>query len=151
MSSLSVRTQIRSFLSSNSSESVIDLTAQYEDLRSILAESGIQPDAPWLGLEFVGDSEDPVSLSADSTKGLYREYGQIQLHICAVAKIGVGAILENRGEVLRDLFRGTRIGNIVVESVSPINTGPGTTLEFDAGYVSGTVSIGYHYDMSPSV
>ena len=149
MSSSLVRTGIRNFLSTESLETVVDLTAQFDDLRSLLADSSVQPDAPWLGLEFIGDSEEPVSLSADNTKGLYREYGQVQLHVCAVAKIGVGASLESRGEVLRNLFRGRRIGAIVVESVSPINTGPGATLEFDAGYVSGTISIGYHFDYSP--
>lgn len=151
MSSKNVRDEIRTFLSQNSAETVVDLTAQFDDLRSLLAESSVQPDAPWLGLEFVGDAEEPVSLSADNEKGLYREYGLIQLHVCAVAKIGVGATLETRGEVLRDLFRGRRIGAIVVESVSPINTGPGATLEFEAGYVSGTISVGYKYDMTPGV
>lgn len=151
MSSLGVRTAIRQFLDDNSAESVVDLTGHFEDLRTLLAESGVQPDAPWLGLEFIGDSEEPVSLSADNEKGLYREYGLVQLHVCAVAKIGVGANLESRAEVLRNLFRGRRIGNIVVESVSPINTGPGATLEFDAGYVSGTVSVGYHADSTPGI
>jgi len=149
MSSLNVRTAVRTFLDDNSSESVVDLTGHFEDLRVLLSESDVQPDSPWLGLEFIGDSEEPVSLSADNEKGLYREFGQIQLHVCAVAKIGVGASLETRGEVLRNLFRGRRIGNIVVESVSPINTGPGATLEFEAGYVSGTVSVSYHYDYTP--
>ena len=149
MSSSAVRSGIRSFLNSNSNESVVDLTGEFEELRELLAESNVQPDAPWLGLEFIGSSEEPVSLSADNTKGLYREDGIVQLHICAVARIGVGSNLESRAETLRNLFRGRRIGGIVVDSVSPINTGPGATLEFDAGYVSGTVSVTYHYDFSP--
>ena len=149
MSSSAVRTLVRDFLEDESSETVVDLTGQFEELRVLLSESGVQPDSPWLGLEFIGDSEEPVSLSADNEKGLYREYGLIQLHICAVAKIGVGANLESRAEDLRNLFRGRRIEGIVVESVSPLNTGPGATLEFDAGYVSGTVSIGYHFDLTP--
>lgn len=149
MSSTNVRTLVRDFLEAESSETVVDLTGQYDDLRALLGESSVQPDAPWLGLEFVGDSEEPVSLSADNTKGLYREFGLIQLHVCAVAQLGVGATLESRGEILRNLFRGRRIEGIVVESVSPINTGPGATLEFEAGYVSGTVSVAYHYDFTP--
>lgn len=150
MSSLAVRDLVRDFLADNSSETVIDLTGHFEDLRELLAVEGVQPDAPWLGLEFIGDEEVPVSLSATNTKGLYREFGQIQLHICAIAKIGVGASLETRAEALRNLFRGERIGAIVVEGVSPINTGPGATLEFDAGYVSGTVSVTYHFDITPT-
>lgn len=149
MSSTAVRTLVKDFLEAESSETVIDLTAQFDDLRAMLGEEGVQPDSPWLGLEFVGDGEEPISLSADNTKGLYREVGLIQLHVCAVAKIGVGAGLITRAEVLRNLFRGRRIGGIVVESVSPINTGPGATLEFEAGYVSGTVSVAYHFDLTP--
>lgn len=149
MSSSAVRTQVKDFLEANSSEDVVDMTGHFEDLRQLLADSEVTPDSPWLGLEFIGDSEDPVSLSADNEKGLYREFGLIQLHICAIAKIGVGADIVSRGEILRNLFRGRRIGSIVVESVSPINTGPGATLEFEAGYVSGTVSVSYKHDFSP--
>lgn len=151
MSSTAVRTLITDFLEDNSAEDAVDLTGNFEDLRALLADSGITPDSPWLGLEFIGDSEDPVSLFADNEKGLYRELGLIQLHVCAIAKIGVGSELITRAEVLRNLFRGRRVGNIVVDSVSPISTGPGATLEFEAGYVSGTVSVSYHFDFSPGI
>jgi hypothetical protein len=148
MSSLAVRDLVKDFLDDNSSEDYIDLTGHYEDLRALLNEEGIQPDAPWLGLDFIGNEEEPVSLSATNDQGLYREFGLIQLHVCAAARLGVGSELISRGEVLRNLFRGRRIGNIVVESVTPVNTGPGATLEFDAGYVSGTVSIAYYFDVT---
>lgn len=149
MSSLAVRTGVLQFLEDNSAESVVDLTAQWQDLKPMLAENDIQPSAPWLGVEFVGDEEDPVSLSADNEKGLYREYGLVQLHVVAIGKIGAGADMINRAEALRNLFRGRRIGDIVVLSVSPLNTGPGATLEFEGGYVSGTVTVTYHFDLTP--
>lgn len=149
MSSQAVRTLTTDFLAANSAETVVDLTAHYEELRELLAEAEVQPDTPWLGVDFIGDGEEPVSLSADNTKGLYRETGLIQLHVCAVARLGVGANLITRGEALRNLFRGRRIGGIVVDTVSPVNTGPGATLEFEAGYVSGTISVAYHYDFTP--
>lgn len=149
MSSVAVRDLITDFLAANSAEKVIDLTGHYENIRDLLSEEEVQPDAPWLGIEFIGDTEEPVSLSATNVQGLYREYGMVQLHICAVARIGVGQNIIARGEVLRNLFRGERIGGIIVESVSPVNTGPGATLEFEAGYVSGSVSVAYHYDFSP--
>lgn len=149
MSSLAVRTKIREFLADSSPETVVDLTGHFEDLRGLLGEAGVQPDAPWLGLDFSADPIEPVSLSADNTKGLYREYGIILLHVCAVARIGVGASLETRGEALLNLFRGLNIQGIIIERISPLNTGPGATLEFEAGYVSGTVSVEYHYDMTP--
>lgn len=149
MSSSAVRTLVKQFIDDNSDESVVDLTAHFEELSELLAEEGVQPDAPWLGLEFIADDEEPVSLTADNSKGLYRETGLIQLHICSVAQIGAGAGLLTRAEVLRNLFRGRRIGGIVVERVSPMNTGRGATLEFEGGYVSGTVSVAYHYDLTP--
>ena len=151
MSSSTVRTLVKDFLADNSAEDVVDLTGEFDDVRSMLAEAGVLPDSPWLGLEFSADPEEPVSLSADNEKGLYREYGIIQLHICSVAKIGAGNAMLARAEALRNLFRGRRIGAIIVESVTPMNTGPGATLEFEAGFVSGTVTISYHFDLSPPV
>ncbi len=151
MSSSAVRTLVKDFLEDNSAEAVVDLTGEFDDVRTLLADLNIQPDSPWLGLEFVGDTEDPVSLSADNEKGLYREYGLIQLHVCAAAQIGAGNAMLARAEALRNLFRGRRIGALVVETLTPMNTGPGATLEFNAGYVSGTVSIGYHFDLTPGI
>lgn len=150
MSSVAVRTAIRAFLEANSDETVVDITGHFEDLRGMLSAEDVQPDAPWLGLDFASDGEEPVSLSADNDKGLYREFGLILFHVCAVSKIGVGATLESRGEALLNLFRGRRIGSVTIERVSPLNTGPGATLEFDAGYVSGTVTASYKFDSTPS-
>lgn len=148
MSSVYVRTQIKQFLDDNSAEDVIDMTSQFEDLRQLLAENSIQPDAPWLGVQFIGSDEIPVSLSATNDLGLYRETGAIQLHVVSEAKIGVGDSLLTRGETLRNLFRGRRIGDIVVESVSPMNTESGATLEFEDGYMSGTCIVAYYRDIN---
>ena len=149
MSSVAVRTLVTNFLAAESEEAVVDLTGQFEDLRQLLAESSVTPDSPWLGLEFLGDEEVPVSLAADNDKGCYREFGTIMLHVCAIGKIGVGSEIITRAEVLRNLFRGRRIGAIVIESVSPVNTGRGATLDFDAGYVSGSVAVSYYCDIFP--
>ena len=146
MSSSAVRTAVRNFLSAESLESVVDMTGHFEDLRELLEASGVTYDEPWLGLDFTSDGEEPVCLTADNEKGLYREYGIIQLHVCAVAKLGVGASIETRGETLLNLFRGRNIDGVIVERVTPLNTGPGATLEFEAGYVSGTVTVQYHFD-----
>jgi hypothetical protein len=124
------------------------MTAQFEDLRQLLAENSIQPDAPWLGVQFIGSDEVPVSISATNDVGLYRETGAVQLHIVSEAKIGVGDSLLTRGETLRNLFRGRRIGDIVIESVSPMNTEAGATLEFEDGYMSGTCIVAYYRDLN---
>lgn len=149
MSSEMVRTGVKNFLAAQSTEKVVDITGEYAEFRDMLSQAGVASNAPWLGLEFIGDGELPVSLTATNDKGLYRETGSIVLHVCAEAKIGVGNLLIQRGEVLRNLFRGRRIGPVVVEGVTPVNTGRGATLEFDGGYVSGSITISYYCDVSP--
>lgn len=150
MSSALVRGLVKDFLDENSNEDVIDISAESFELRKLLAAYDLPPDAPWLGLQFIGDNEIPVSLAANNEQGLYRETGSIILHVCAEARIGVQDSLVARGEVLRDLFKGQRIGAIVVEGVTPINFGAGATLEFEGGYVSGTITVSYHADSSPT-
>lgn len=150
MSSTQTRTLVKQFLADNApTETVIDFSAQFEEMSEVLAQAGLSNDAPWLGLEFIGDDEIPVSLAATNDLGLYRETGSIILHVCAEARIGVGNSLLARGEVLRNLFRGRRIGPVVIESVTPINFGPGSTLEFEGGYVSGSITISYYSDIVP--
>lgn len=148
MSSVYVRTQVKQFLADNSNEKVVDMTSQFEELRQLLSENDIQPDAPWLGVQFIGSDEVPVSISATNDVGLYRETGAVQLHVVAEAKIGVGDSLLTRGETLRNLFRGRRIGDIVIESVTPLNTEAGATLEFEDGYMSGTCIVAYYRDLN---
>ncbi len=148
MSSSYVRTQIKTFLDDNSNEDYVDLTAQFGEISQLLAEESIQPDAPWLGLQFAGGDEVPVGLAATNDQGLYRETGIIQLHVVAEAAIGVGDGLLIRGEALRNLFRGRRIGNITIESVSPLNFDLGSTLEFEGGWMSGTCIMSYICDLN---
>lgn len=148
MSSSYVRTNIKSFLDANSAEDYVDLTSHYEELSQLLAEEGIQPDAPWLGISFIGGQEIPVSLPATNVQGLYRETGVVQFHAVAVAAINVRPGLENRLTALQNLFRGQRIGDIVVDDMLVMNFDSGATLEFEAGYMSGTFSINYHRDLN---
>ena len=148
MSSLQVRTDILQFLSDNApTESVVDLTSRFEDLNEMLANDGIADDAPWLGVQFQGDDEVPVALAADNLKGKYRETGAIYFHVVTTAQIGNGTQLLTRGEALRNLLRGQRIGAILIESVSPMNFEAGATLQFEGGYMSGSFIVGYQMDV----
>lgn len=146
MSSKYVRDQVKDFIGDNSAESLVDLTGLYQEIKELLSEEGVQPDAPWVGIDFIGDDELPISLAATNDQGLYRETGAIYIHIVSVAKIGVGDTMLTRGETLQNLFRGRRIGDIVVNSVSPMNFGPGATLAFEGGWMSGSFLIHYHRD-----
>ncbi len=148
MSSVYVRTQILGFLQSEaSSETVVDLTSVYQEIKELLTEAGVQPDAPWLGVQFIGDDEIPIALAATNDQGKYRETGAIYFHLCAVAQIGNSGGLLTRGEVLRNLFRGRRIGNILVQSVTPMNFDNGATLQFEGGYMSGSFLMSYQHDL----
>lgn len=147
MSSEYVRTQIKDFLEANSDEDVIDLTGVFDEIKDLLSEAGIQPSAPWLGIQFVGDDEIPVALAATNDQGKYRETGGIFFHVVSEAKIGVGDSMLTRGEALRNLFRGQRIGGILIESVKPMNFESGATLQFEGGYMAGTFFVEYQRDL----
>ena len=148
MSSSAVRTLILDFLDTNApTESVVDLTAQFGEIKEFIADVGVQPESPWLGVQFIGSDEVPISLAATNDQGKYRESGGIYLHIVDVARLGVGPRLLTRGETLRNLFRGTRIGDIIIESVTPLNFDSGATLQFEGGYMSGSFLISYIFDL----
>lgn len=148
MSSSYVRGKIKDFLGDNSNETVVDLTATFEDFKQMLADAGVQPDAPWLGIQFIGGEEVPVALAATNDQGMYREFGGFYIHVADVARIGGGDSLLTRGETLRNLFRGSRIEDIVIESMTTMNFDVGATLEFEGGYVSGSFLVSYYRDLN---
>jgi hypothetical protein len=147
MSSPYVRTTIKQFIDDNSSEDVVDLTSLFQEIKELLADNGIQPDAPWLGIQFIGDDEIPIALAATNVVGKYRETGAIYFHIVQTAQIGVGDGMLTRGELLRNLLRGRRIGDIIVDSVTPMNFDNGATLQFEGGYMSGSFLVSYRRDL----
>ncbi len=147
MSSAYVRTTIKDFIADNTSESVIDLTSLFEEIKELLTDNDVQPDAPWLGIQFVGSDEIPVALAATNDQGKYRETGAIYFHVVDVARLGGGDSLLTRGEALRNLLRGRRMGDIIVDSVTPMNFDQGATLEFEGGYMSGSFIVGYQRDL----
>lgn len=123
------------------------MTALADDFKEMLAEAGVQPDAPWLGLQFIGDDEIPIALAATNDQGKYRETGAIYFHVCSIARIGAGDGLLTRGETLRNLIRGRRIGTITIDSVTPMNFDNGATLDFEGGYMSGSFFVSYRRDL----
>ena len=50
-------------------------------------------------------------------------------------------------ETIRSLFRGKRINDIIIESVSPPNTESGTTIEFDNNFTSASIFLDYYRDL----
>jgi hypothetical protein len=149
MSSKFVRDEIVSFLETEfPTESVIDLTGEFLELEDVLKGKSINHGDPWLGVQFLGSEEIPVDIGATNSRGKYRESGAIYLHVVDVARLGVHNAILNRAEVIRNRFRGRRIGQtILVEGVSPANFGEGITLSFSGGYTAAVIQIDYQRDL----
>lgn len=147
MSSKYVRDQFKTWLTANSAESYIDLTGEYENLNELLTANGIGRNDDWLGLQFIGSSEEPISISSTNTSGKFREIGSFFLHIVSRAKADVADGIIDRAEILRNNLRAIRINDIVIESVSPPNFESGATLQLEGGYQSASIIANYERDL----
>lgn len=146
MSSAYVRDTIKDFLDDNSLEDIVDLSSQYAELSDVLSEAGVGSRDPWVGIDFIGDDEVPITVGSSNVHGKFREVGAIYIHVVDVAKLGVSDNILTRAETLRSLFRGQKIGRIFIESVTPVNFGLGASLRFEDGWVSGSFILGYQSD-----
>lgn len=147
MSSSYTRTQIMNFLATNfPSEKVVDLSAESEEISDLLEDRGVSLREPWIGVQFLGNGESPVSISSNNLKGKFRELGAVILHIVEPSKLGVINAILPRAEALMDSFRGQRIGDVVVEDLVPLNTSAGAVLTFQRGYTSGNIVVNYYRD-----
>jgi len=147
MSSKYVRDEVKSFLSTNfSSTKLLDLSAEYMEIEELMVEENILPDDAWMAIQFIGDSEEPITISATNTEGCYRERGAFFLHIIEPVQRSAIDNIITRGETLVSAFRGKRINQVVIESINPLNTSQGATLEFSGGYASGSIFLHYYRD-----
>lgn len=148
MSSVYVRNQMKTFIGTVApAETLIDLSGLFDDIRDMIVDAGLGTTDPWLGIQFIGNEEDPVTVAANNTQGKYREIGAVYLHVVDIAKLGVADSILTRAETLRGLIRGQRIGSVIVESVTPANFGTGATLEFEGGYTSASFIVSYRRDL----
>lgn len=149
MSSSYVRTEFDTWIRANSAEAnIIDLTAMYSELDDMLTDEGVGRNDPWVGLQYIGANEETVALSANNATGKYRENGSFFLHVVARASATVYPDILARTEALRNLLRGQRINDILVESVTPPNFESGATLQFEGGYQSASIIVNYQRDLS---
>jgi hypothetical protein len=147
MSSLYVRNEFEQFLTDNSAESyIIDLSGEFDVLEDILNRYQVPRTSGWLGLTYLADEEVPQSLSATNDTGCYRELGSVQLHVVERASVGVAQKILPRADALQNLLRGQRINDIKILSVTPPNFERGITLDFEGGYTSATIIVGYERD-----
>lgn len=150
MSSAFVRNTITTFITTELvSEKLADMTTAFDELDIFLARNSITRNDAWLGLQFVGGDEIPVSLNANGDNaGKYRETGVIFLHVVDVAKVGSYASLLSRCETIRSKFRGKNISGIRIESVTTPDFNASGTLQFEGGWTSASILISYEYDIN---
>lgn len=149
MSSLAVRTLIKNFLTAEApTEKLVDLTGQIHEVQNMLSDSGVGPDDPWIGVQFVGADEVPSTTPATNDQGKYWESGAVYIHVVGVASLGISDSILGRAENLRNLFRGRRIGAMFIDSVTPINFDAGAALRFESGYIAGAFILGYRYEIN---
>jgi len=157
MSSKAVRDKIRVFLSDElSSEKIAEIDGDFEDLKEFLANqintvtsvaTPITMVEPWLGLQYIGDQEQVVSVNANNSSGRYRESGSITLHVVDKAKVGANRTILTRCDTIVEKFRGRNIDGVRINGIVPANFSRGATLDFvGGGYVSATVTLLYEYD-----
>lgn len=149
MSSKFVRDSILEFLEEElEGETVIDLTAQFDELQDLLTAYDLTMNDAWIGVQFVGSEEIPISIQSQNQKGCFREIGVIYIHVVDVSHIGVHNSILARAEVIRNLLRGRRINNsVIIEQVGPPNFGEGITLNFEGGYTASAITIFYKRDL----
>jgi len=153
MSSSYVRSQIKAYFAAQlPTDILVDFTAEERGLGAILNEYSISRTDNWYGIQFIGSDEEPIAIASDNNKGCYRENGSLFFHIVTPAGKRLGSTAADRlistGETLRDIFRGARINDIIVESVTPISTESGSTLTFEGGWQSGSTIVSYYRDIN---
>lgn len=148
MSSSYVRSQFETYIKSQlSTEKILDLDNQYGELQKFLLANDVSIKDNWMGIQYIPSTEDPIS-TGGADHGCYREIGAILLHIVAPAKVNVVNNILPRAEAAQASLRGKRLGEMIITSVTPPNFNPGATLEFEGGYLSGTITIGYYRDFN---
>jgi len=145
MSSEYVRDEFKTFLAANSAETIIDMSGEFRTIENLLTDESISRTDDWVGVQFTASIEEPITIIG----GCYREFGVVLMHVVAPISINVFNLnILPRGDALRAKFRGKRINDIVIESITPLNTERGTTIEFDNGWTSGTFFVNYYRDLT---
>ena len=143
MSSITTRTEIKDYFTANSVETLVDISGEFRNFLELLKSNVITRNDDWVAIQFVGSTEEPISIQSKC----YREFGTVLIHVVAPIKIGGIDDILNRCETIRALYRGKRINDIVIESVSPPNTEVGTTLDFENTFTSATFILDYYRDI----
>jgi hypothetical protein len=152
MSSKAVRDSIKTFFATEIPGTVtVDLTAEGKEMQDFLSANSLTHDDDWNGLTFGADPERGITIPASNTSGKYREEGFVFVHVVTPIVEDTAMITSNlidRAEVIKNLFRGMRIDDILILSVSQPNFESGATLEFEGGFQSCSMLINYQKDLN---
>jgi hypothetical protein len=149
MSSKFVRDSFNSFMETEfTGENIIDLTAHFEEIEDLLEHYDLTINDPWVGIQYLGSDEIPVSIQSQNQKGCFREVGAIYIHVVAVSHFKTHKEILTRAEAIRDKLRGRRINeSLIIEQVGPANFGEGITLNFESGYTAAAITLFYRRDI----
>lgn len=153
MSSGYVRSMVKSyFATSFPTDVLVDFTALEATLEDILSQYTIEETDSWYGIQFIGSSKEPIAIASSVNKGWYRERGSLFFHIVVPPGVVSGTSAADKlvanADALDAKFSGARIGDIIIESVTPLNTEAGATLDFEGGFTSGSMIISYYRDLN---
>lgn len=141
MSSGYVRLQINTFLEANWTATDIFYVDDYASIDSIPANN---TDA-WVGVEYPSSVEQVNSIPAN----FWREDGDVLIHI--VTPNGwESATPVSYGDQLQQLLRGQRLGDVVIENVSPVTDASPPALELSSSWHGWAILVSYYSIRSSS-
>jgi hypothetical protein len=153
MSSGYVRSTIKTYFATQfPGVPLVDFTAEERELEELMTQYSITFQTTWFGIEFVGNTKDPIAVATDTNKGCYRERGSLFFHIVAPVGLVTGTRAADKlvanADALDAKFSGARIGDIIIESITPLNTNAGATLQFEHGFTGGSLIVSYYRDLN---
>jgi hypothetical protein len=150
VSSILVRQVFKDFVQANiGTEKLVDLTAEYRDLKDVLAAYAIGPLESFTAISFVGNEDSAITIGSNNVQGKYREMGAVYIYFVATARLGVSDAILLRAETFRKKIRGLRLGSsqdVLIDSVTPPNFDTGVGFQFESGFIAATLICTYEYD-----
>lgn len=130
-------------------DKIIDLSGQYQAHEDFLAANSLSRTSTWVGLQFIGDTEEPNAVATITDQGFWVEYGMVYVHVCGPAQ-AVGSIntLIAKSHEYRKKLRSLRLGKLTIEGTLPPMTDAGAALVFESGTLCSTVGASYRLELS---
>lgn len=152
MSSYYVREEFKSeMLAAFPLKKQVDISGEFDIQRQFLNSNGIAYNDQYVAIDFAGGDEIPIAIPSDNTSGKFREIGSIFIYVTHPAKRTNKNNILIEAEEIRSYLRGRRLGSlndILINEMSTPNFFGGESLQFEDGYISVTIRIGYQRDLN---